>query len=132
MILCPVTNSLPLPSYKVNQSSETAYFENRIGCSGANPYLVMAATVAAGIDGLVKKLVPPPEKMQEGAGLPRSLEEALQALEDDKVIHAALGEEFITWFGIMKRDEIRDVTRKTELEDDLQAESERLFYLDRL
>jgi len=34
---------------------EGTYFENRMGCGGGNPYLIMAATIAAGIDGLEKK-----------------------------------------------------------------------------
>ncbi|MFA4891315.1 MAG: type I glutamate--ammonia ligase [Candidatus Gracilibacteria bacterium] len=70
-----------------------------------NPYLAFAVMLAAGLDGIEKKLDPPPptkedifdlppQKLVEmGIGhLPTSLRNALEFLEKDKVIRDALGE----------------------------------------
>lgn len=71
----------------------------------ANPYLAMAAILAAGLDGIKNELTPPPqvdrniyrmneeERAEHGiSNLPGSLNQALKALEQDDVIKAALGE----------------------------------------
>ena len=71
----------------------------------ANPYLAMAAILAAGLDGIKNELTPPPqvdrniyrmneqERAEHGiTNLPGSLNQALQALEKDEVIIASLGE----------------------------------------
>jgi len=71
----------------------------------ANPYLAMAAILAAGLDGIKNELTPPPqvdrniyrmneqERAEHGiSNLPGSLNQALQALEKDEVIKASLGE----------------------------------------
>jgi len=81
------------------------YFENRISSGSSNPYLVMAATVAAGIDGIVNQLECPAPKSATStpARLPESLSDALQALENDDVMRDALGEEFVRWFTQTKR-----------------------------
>ena len=72
--------------------------------ASANPYLVLAATVAAGLDGVVNRLPCPAERVDaaQGAPLVRSLSDALQALRDDHVIKDALGEEFVRWFSQCK------------------------------
>jgi len=106
----------------------TTYIENRLPSSAANPYVVMAATVAAGIDGLVNRLEQPSEP---GEKLPSSLEEALTALEADKVMLDALGEEFIRWFLSLKRDvEIAKVNKaKEDGRDEMEVERELYFKL---
>ncbi|MBP2016810.1 glutamine synthetase [Symbiobacterium terraclitae] len=71
-----------------------------------NPYLALAVTLAAGLDGIKRGLTPPPavnrniyamtpeEREAEGIGmLPQSLRDALVALEADPVIREALGEQ---------------------------------------
>ena len=64
---------------RVKASSPSAtYMENRLPSSVANPYLVMAGTIAAGIDGINRKLKCPPPRDQDAAKLPLNLEEALQ------------------------------------------------------
>lgn len=70
-----------------------------------NPYLAMAACLAAGLDGIEKGMVPPAEiteniyamtpaarKRRGIDSLPGSLEEALHYLKKDKIILSALGE----------------------------------------
>lgn len=78
-------------------------FEIRPVSSIANPYLTLAATLAAGLDGLARSLLPPPAgKRQEE--VPGSLAEALSALQQDHVIKAALGEQFISWWSSAKSE----------------------------
>ncbi|MFX4262123.1 type I glutamate--ammonia ligase [Pelotomaculum propionicicum] len=69
-----------------------------------NPYLVLAASLEAGLSGMEGKTEPPPPfpenspeirdliKIVRKEGLPRNLSEALRALTDDMVIQDALGE----------------------------------------
>jgi len=68
--------------------------------ASANPYLVLAATVAAGLDGVINRLPCPAERVEaaQGAPLVRSLGDALQALQNDHAMKEALGEEFVRWF----------------------------------
>ena len=87
--------------------------ELRVGDGSANPYLSIAAILAAGADGLRRELNPP-EPLEgdayraENAGppLPGTLEEALDALEADVLLTAALGPEIVNTFLAMKRFEI--------------------------
>jgi len=71
----------------------------------------MAACLVAGIDGLKNRLGPPPPVTgvaygREGVvNLPTRLEEALNALENDKVLREALGSEFVKLFLAVKRHE---------------------------
>ena len=112
----------------VASSPYTTYIENRLPSMAANPYIVMAATVAAGIDGLVNRLELPSGNEEK---LPSSLEEALFALEADKVLTDALGEEFIRWFLTLKREvEIAKVNKaKEDGRDEIEAERELYFLL---
>lgn len=43
-----------------NNGASGTYIENRMGSGAANPYLVMASTIAAGLDGVDNKLECPP------------------------------------------------------------------------
>jgi glutamine synthetase len=89
--------------------------EFRLGDGTCNIYLVYAAALAAGLDGIRRELEPPapiegflydlPEE-QQGAPLPRSFEEALDALAADEVITAALGERLIDTFQEIKAYEL--------------------------
>jgi glutamine synthetase len=86
--------------------------ELRLPDGSCNPYLATAAVIAAGLDGIERKLDPgephnfnhydssPEELKRLGIGvLPQSLKEAVDALDADPVIKGALGllgEEFVT------------------------------------
>ncbi len=91
---------------------ERTYIENRLGSGAANPYLVLAALVAAGIDGIKRQLElsAPIQVVADGLPdvpqLPTHFEAALHALEQDTVIREALGEEFIQLFTSLKKYEI--------------------------
>ncbi|MEX2118956.1 MAG: type III glutamate--ammonia ligase [Pirellulales bacterium] len=92
--------------------------ELRLTDSSANPYLATAAVIAAGLDGIDRRLDPgephnfnhytlaPEELARRGIGvLPQSLHEALVALEQDPLFAEALGQEFLREFIALKRME---------------------------
>jgi glutamine synthetase len=84
--------------------------ENRIGEPAANPYLYMASQVLAGIDGIDRKLTPPPSAdtpyETKAALLPKSLREAVFALQEDNFFRNALGAEFVDYYVHIKSAEI--------------------------
>ena len=95
------------------------HLEFRSPDNSAQPYLLLAGLLGAGADGIRRQLVPPPpfqgdighltaeEVERYGIGyLPRSLPEALAALERDKVVAAAVGETALKHFLIVKRHEL--------------------------
>jgi glutamine synthetase len=97
---------------KATRNKESTHIENRMGCGASNPYLLMAACVAAGMDGLRNKLEPPAPVagiaygMEGVLDLPTRLEDAVDALEQDAVMQGALGSEFVKLFVAVKRHEI--------------------------
>ncbi|KAK7508168.1 hypothetical protein BaRGS_00000407 [Batillaria attramentaria] len=163
-LLCPTVNcyrrlhSLCTPTHntwgpddrfamiRARSSPGNAFLENRLPSSAVNPYLALAATVAAGMDGLNRKLqCPPPryptessfsaklegvtsgtlprdttlsskqsditegpqqkpEGTTQGQELPRSLAEALVALETDQELRALLGDRFVDCYVTVRRD----------------------------
>jgi glutamine synthetase len=88
----------------------TPRIENRMPSAGANPYLVAAATLAAGYDGLRRELDPgdPIEGDPTGAAprLPGSPEAALRALEADSKLTDLLGEDLVRAYTASKRREL--------------------------
>jgi len=97
-----------------------------------NPYLALAVTLKAGLDGIRRKLDPgdpvnvniyhltEEERQQKGIrSLPGNLSEALDELEADDVIKSALGEHIYDKFMTAKRiewDEYRQQVHPWELE----------------
>ena len=89
--------------------------EIRVADGAANPYLAIAAVLAAGAHGVMEGLSPPPPVDGDayraapemiGRALPLSLEAALEALESDAVLCRALGPEIVDTFLAVKRFEI--------------------------
>lgn len=106
-----------IPVYKPGKQLSTR-IELRSPDPMANPYLVNAVTLAAGLDGIERKLELPPEATAETlkltdrqmveAGytpLPHSLKEALDVFEDSQFMKDALGEHIHSFFLKKKRDE---------------------------
>ena len=106
-----------IPVYKPGKQLSTR-IELRSPDPMANPYLVNAVTLAAGLDGIERKLDLPPEATAETlkltdrqmleAGytpLPRSLKEALDVFEDSQFMKDALGEHIHSFFLKKKRNE---------------------------
>ncbi|XP_061583515.1 lengsin isoform X2 [Cololabis saira] len=88
-----------------------AHIDNKLGSAMANPYIVLAATVAAGLDGIRRNLTmdnslnKAPGQQREFS-IPVKLDDALEALGDDHVIRSTLGEPFVQYFIAMKKFEI--------------------------
>ena len=106
-----------IPVYKPGKQLSTR-IELRSPDPMANPYLVNAVTLVAGLDGIERKLELPPEATAETlkltdrqmveAGytpLPRSLKEALDVFEGSQFMKDALGEHIHSFFLKKKRDE---------------------------
>ncbi len=88
-----------------------SHLENRLGEPAANPYLYMAANIAAGLDGIRRQLEPPPmvtadPYAAEATPLPASLWEAVDALDRDAFFREKLGREIVDFVIMMKRAEV--------------------------
>ena len=75
--------------------------EVRGGDAAANPYLLGAAVLLAGLDGIERALTPPPQALP----LPRSLEQALALLDGSDLLRGGLGDRLVDSFLGLKRDE---------------------------
>ena len=86
--------------------------EIRTPGADANPYLAIAASLAAGLSGIERGLEPPPMTPgigDEAAGaraVPRSLEEAIGALSASAVAREYLGGEFVDVYVATRRGEL--------------------------
>lgn len=84
--------------------------ENRIGEPAANPYLYFASQIFAGLDGVNRKLEPPPAEgtpyEAKAEPLPHTLAEALAALREDKCLVEGLGQQFVDYYCRIKEAEI--------------------------
>ncbi len=98
--------------------------ELRLPDGSCNPYLATAAVIAAGLDGVERKLHPgaghsenlydfsPEQLAAQGIGiLPQNLNAAVDAFAADSVLRAALGEELSQEFITLKRMEWIDYQR---------------------
>jgi glutamine synthetase len=107
--------ALRLVTGATGSQSRAANFEVKSFDPAANPYLLMAAVLAAGHTGLTEGGVLPrpvdvdPATLGPEYGIPRlpaSLAEAVQALEADAVLGKALGEEVIDTVAAVRRGEM--------------------------
>ncbi len=109
-----------IPRYSVGRDKSTR-MELRCPDPSSNPYLALAVMLAAGLDGIERQLTAPPpieesayelteaELRERSIGvLPGSLAEALEELERDAVVRAALGEHTYRAFVRAKRREWDD------------------------
>jgi glutamine synthetase len=91
--------------------------ELRLGDASANPYLVIAAVLAAAYLGIRDKVNPPAPlegygyDITRAALLPQNLGDALAALEADTDLRGLLGEQFVAAFLAVKRDELERLSR---------------------
>jgi glutamine synthetase len=86
------------------QRGPATHLENRIASAAGNPYLVTAAILAAGLDGIRRK-APVPDR-QNAPPLPRSMPEALDALQADTVMVRTFGEQFVRDYVAIKMMEV--------------------------
>jgi len=106
-----------VPITKRGKESSTR-IEYRSPDPACNPYLAFSVILAAGLDGIEEGYELPPEaannmfemtaseRKAEGIRLlPRSLGEAIDAMEQSELVASALGEHTFEWFIRNKRDE---------------------------
>jgi len=90
--------------------SESGRVENRIAGADANPYLIMAATLACGLLGMTESAEPSKpvtgDAYDKKRALPRDLGEALRMLEQSEKLVDALGPAFVEVFVSVKRAEL--------------------------
>lgn len=95
--------------------------ELRMPDPACNPYLALAAMMAAGIDGIENKITPPPaiqrniyhmsvrdRRKHKVKELPGTLGDAIDMLESNRVMRDALGEHVFKQFIKAKRQEFND------------------------
>ncbi len=92
--------------------------ENRMGEPAANPYLYILSQLIAGYAGIAAKLEPPPADdapyTAERQALPKSLPEALDALDKEPLFRRELGDIFVDYFVALKRSEWSRFQRAVE------------------
>jgi glutamine synthetase len=111
--------ALRIPSVFWGHEAASTNFELKPCDPSCNPYLALGALIAACLDGITHGLKPPeamtvdPATLSEeerermgAARLPLALDEALVALEEDKVLTAALGAPLAHEYLLVKRAEV--------------------------
>ena len=97
----------------ISTSHDTTRVEQRTAGADANPYLAIAAVLAAGLSGIDKSLEPPPptrglgDEDPNARRVPGSLAEAIPALEASGVAKDYLGEEFVRVYSATRRAELK-------------------------
>jgi glutamine synthetase len=104
------------------------HLEDRLGEPAANPYLYLAADLAAGLDGVERAIDPPPQVEEDPYSadarlLPTSIDEALDALDKSTVFREQFGTEFVDYYLMMKRAESARHRTACEAADDPEAAS---------
>jgi glutamine synthetase len=96
-------------------------FEIRLMDGATNPYLLQAAVIAAGLDGVANKRDPgkrvdlnmytEQHKLKKVRKLPSNLLDAIRLLDSSKVARAAFGDEFLNSYVKLKNEEWQRFTR---------------------
>ncbi len=100
---------------------EPGRFEIRLMDGATNPYLLQAAIVAAGLDGVANSRDPgkrldinmytEQHTLKKVRKLPENLLDAIRLLDKSKIARAAFGDEFVDSYVKLKNDEWRRFTR---------------------
>ena len=94
----------------------------------------MASQIHAGLDGIARKLAPGPSAdapyRLSAVPLPKSLGEALDALDTDTCLRAGFGDAFVDYFLTIKRAEIARADAKASDPPDQVTEWEHREYFD--
>lgn len=98
--------------------NEARRIEHRVAGADANPYLVLAAILAAALHGIEQQLTPPPAYHGDTAQdtttqrLPSQWLEAIQVFENSGLMRELLGDEFARVFTAIKRQEFAKFARR--------------------
>ena len=91
---------------------DATHVEDRLGSAASNPYLALSGMLVAMLDGIARRVEPPPPlqvnayNLEELVPLPRTLEDSLAAFEADEALRGALDPAFVQAFLAVKRHEI--------------------------
>jgi glutamine synthetase len=100
----------------------TTHLENRVGEPLANPYLYMSSQIHAGFDGMTRKLEPPPSADTpyelRAEPLPRSLAEAIDALDASTAMRGGFGDVFVDYILTIKRAELARAAQHPDGDDE--------------
>ena len=92
-------------------SRKSTRVELRLTGADINPYLAMAASLAAGLDGIERRLELPPPTVNAYSGdappLPRTLAEATSLFRGSRVARDWLGEQFVDHYACTREWEVR-------------------------
>ncbi|REF68482.1 MULTISPECIES: glutamine synthetase family protein [Paracoccus] len=98
-------------------NTRSVRIECRIGGSDLNPYLACAALLAAGLEGIERKLALEPEftgdayAAQDARQVPKTLHEAADALDGSAMLRAAMGDGVIDHYVHAARWEVEEFNR---------------------
>ncbi len=119
--------ALRLVDGSASTEGAAANAEVKVFDASANPYLVVGALIAAGLDGIERGLQLPPEATTDPANmddaaraqagitrLPTSLGAALDAFDASPVLSAAMGPALATTWSAVRRDEVDRFAHATE------------------
>ena len=102
------------------RTPDSGRFEFRLADGAANPYLLQAAYLAAGLDGIENRIDPGKHSDEDmyaegrkvrAKRLPLYLVDAVRALDRNKVLQQALGTEFVSAYVKIKMNEWDDYSR---------------------
>ncbi len=119
--------ALRLVSTFWGREPESLNIELKSSDSSGNPHLALGGVIAAGLDGIERRLeLPPPaivdphilnEQEREAIGadrLPQKLDEALENLKRDRLLQEALGEKLATSYAAVKEADIEAFAKADE------------------
>ena len=125
--------AIRVPSTFWGRETESINLELKPSDHSGNPYLALGALLAAGLDGIQKRIDPgEPQEIDPGnysdeerekrgiRRLPTSLDEALDELERDEMLKEALGPLLATSYIAVKRNEAAFFKDKTQEEETRQ------------
>jgi glutamine synthetase len=94
-----------------NSSGKSTRVELRLTGADINPYLAMAASLAAGLDGIERKLELPPPTVNaystDAPPLPRTLSQAVGLFRQSRIAREWLGAEFVEHYANTREWEVR-------------------------
>jgi len=93
---------------KLHKSFDETRVELRFPDSAANPYLALALSIAAGIDGINNKISPDGFSGRNSKKLPNNLDLAIKDMLKDKLVCDTLGDEFVKVYTYVKNNEWKE------------------------
>ncbi|CAG5128350.1 unnamed protein product [Candidula unifasciata] len=88
---------------QVHKSNTGVILTDRLPTLASNPYIVLGALIAAGLDGILNKL-----ELNDQATvilrIPPTFCHALASLEEDKVFENLIGQKFVHRFALLKKE----------------------------